>query len=352
MNRKVALAAAAASIVTAFVTALAARHHYYAPPEDDGSIARVVDSRILGERRDVIVHLPEGYARDRARRYPVLYVLDGGSQAGHTADSARLLARIGLMPAVIVIGVPSSGENRARDYTPPYMEEGKADRFLGFLETELIPHIDRTYRTIPQRMLAGWSRGGLFVVYSLLERPDLFAARFAHSPALWRDDGRILREIAKARPSGFLYLSLGDRENEKMTRAFRKVTRELQTSAFPELRWRADITKGADHQNNPVLATPVGLHAWTHHWPKIGSTVAGVDLAVVHADVNRGSPRQSACRRSRCPRRRPFRRSAVSRSSSREFCRSPFIHRRFHHRELRKNLPAYTGPAFTGIRSC
>ena len=261
MNRKVVLAAATASIVTAFVTALAARHHYGVPEDDDGSVAGVVESRILGERRELIVHLPEGYARDAARRYPVLYVLDGGSQAGHTADSARLLARIGVMPEVIVIGIPP-GENRARDYTPPYMEGGQADRFLRFLESELIPHVDRSYRTTPQRMLAGWSRGGLFVVYSLIERPELFEARFAHSPALWRDDDRIVKELAQARGSGFLYLSLGDRENEKMARAFRKAIRELQTTGSPQLRWRAEITKGADHQSNAALATPVGLYAW------------------------------------------------------------------------------------------
>jgi predicted alpha/beta superfamily hydrolase len=166
-----------------------------------------------------------------------------------------------VIPEVIVIGVPSSGENRDRDYTPPYMEGGQADRFLRFFEAELIPHVDRSYRTTPQRMLAGWSRGGLFVVYSLLERPDLFAARFAHSPALWRDDDRIVKELAKARLSGFLYLSLGDRENDKMVRAFRKAIRELQATPHPQLRWRADITASADHQSNARLATPVGLYA-------------------------------------------------------------------------------------------
>lgn len=250
------------------VTALAARHHYAAPPpEEDPFLQQAIDSRVLGEKRELMVYVPESYARDATRRYPVLYVLDGGSQAGHTAESARLLARIGVMPEAIIVGVPSSGENRARDYTPPYMladadgkEHGRADRFLTFLATELIPHVDRRYRTTPERMLAGWSRGGLFVVYSLLERPELFQARFAHSPALWRDGDRIVAELRKVRPSGFLYLSLGDRENEKMTRAFRKATRELQAT---RLRWRADITSGADHQRNPVLATPVGLHEYS-----------------------------------------------------------------------------------------
>jgi len=115
-------------------------------------------------------------------------------------------------------------------------------------------------------MLAGHSRGGLFVMYSLIERPDLFSARFAYSPALWRDDDRIIVELAKLKPPtatpGFLYLSLGDGENEKMTRAFRKTVGVMGTSAPPTLRWRADITRGANHQNNAVLSTPVALHEY------------------------------------------------------------------------------------------
>ena len=110
------------------------------------------------------------------------------------------------MPEIIVVGLPSSRENRARDYTPPYMRTdgeanapaGQADRFLRFVETEVMPHVDRRYRTTATRMLAGNSRGGLFVVYSLLERPELFSARFAFSPALWRDDERIVTELTRS----------------------------------------------------------------------------------------------------------------------------------------------------------
>lgn len=144
---------------------------------------------------------------------------------------------------------------------------GQANRFLEFIEAELIPHIDQNYRTSSTRLLAGNSRGGLFVVYSLIEAPALFSARFAFSPALWRDEARIVPELAKSlktrpdRPT-FLYLSLGDGENEKMTRAFGEATALLRVSAWPEFRWRAEITTGAKHQNNAVLSTPVALHQY------------------------------------------------------------------------------------------
>lgn len=229
---------------------------------------------LLGESREFFVHLPEGYDADTAVRYPVLYVLDGTSQSGHTAESARLLARIGLIPPMIVIGVPSiNGETRNRDYTPPEMRldtdaltspMGAADRFLSFLQTELIVRIEQDYRTTRPRMVAGWSRGGVFVVYSALVAPSLFDAHFAHSPALWRENDLIVSRLQQAMatealPSGFVYLSLGAQENEKMTASFRHAFTVLERHAPTTLRWRADFSAGGTHESNPVLSTPVGL---------------------------------------------------------------------------------------------
>jgi hypothetical protein len=239
-----------------------------------GALPFTMRSAILGENREFFVHLPAGYDADTTVRYPVLYVLDGTSQSGHTAESARLLARIGLVPPMIVIGVPSiNGDTRNRDYTPPEMRldtdaktspNGSADRFLSFLETELISRVERDFRTTRPRMLAGWSRGGLFVVHSQLVAPSLFDARFAHSPALWRESDIIVSRLqqaltAEAPPSGFLYLSLGDQENEKMTASFRHAAAVLERHAPPTLRWRADFSTGGKHESNPHLATPIGL---------------------------------------------------------------------------------------------
>ena len=278
LRKKLILAVLAACVVTAILTTIVIRHQYEQTDDDPHLVAAVVKSAVLSEQRDVMVSLPDSYEREPRQRYPVLYVLDGSSQTTPTAESARLMARIGVMPEIIVVGLPSSDENRARDYTPPYMRAdadqkngpaGEAGRFLQFIETELIPYVEQRYRTTSTRMLAGHSRGGLFVMYSLLERPDLFNARFAYSPALWRDDDRIVTELARslrarAGTPAFLYLSLGDRENAKMTRAFRKAVAVIRTSAPPSLRWRADITRGAEHSDNAVLSTPVALREYYH----------------------------------------------------------------------------------------
>jgi hypothetical protein len=263
-------------LAAAGITRVATRQEPEQPAFAGEVVQHTLPSAVLEEDRAFQVHLPESYLRDPGRRYPVIYVLDGSSQDLHTATSAAFLARSGAIPEVIVVGIPNvSGPGRQRDYTPPGMRQdsevtdgplGQADRFLAFLRDELVPRIEGDYRTTRPRMLAGNSRGALFVVYSLLAEPLLFDARLGHSPALWRDDEAIvtrLDEFLAASPSltGFLFLSLGDQENEKMTAAFERAITTLERRAPPTLRWLAEITRGADHGNNAVVATPAGLFA-------------------------------------------------------------------------------------------
>jgi predicted alpha/beta superfamily hydrolase len=233
-----------------------------------------LESRVLGEPRQMIVHLPEGYGRDLERRYPVVYVLDGSSQDGHTARTAARLARSGVIPEMLVVGIPNTRGSRERDYTPPFLRRdaerpesplGAGDRFLAFLVDELMPKVEREYRTLPFRVLAGHSRGGLLVVYSLIADPGRFDARFAFSAPWWRQDEITVARLrdALSSPSDrktFLYLSAGDQETERMIRGHRSAVDALR-QAPPWLRWQAHLTAGADHASNAELSTPAALGA-------------------------------------------------------------------------------------------
>ena len=120
-TRSIVTVLVVASVVTALGTTIVVKQQCEQEPDHTQVVADAIQSKNLAERRDLIISLPESYQRETARRYPVLYVLDGSSQTEPTAESARLMARIGVMPEIIVVGIPSSSENRARDYTPQYM---------------------------------------------------------------------------------------------------------------------------------------------------------------------------------------------------------------------------------------
>ncbi|MFK8163176.1 MAG: alpha/beta hydrolase [Lewinella sp.] len=234
----------------------------------------VIDSEILGEERQLLVHLPRGYAEDTTT-YPLLLVLDGSSKDFTLAQVSDILTTAGAMPPVITVSIPNTDRNR--DLTPPFCAQetggeiaGGGDDFLAFIVEEALPVLHARYRTDGKQMLAGHSRAGLFTLYAQLERPDIFTAYFCFSPAFWRDDHAIIAEAKNAWSkvdslSTFLYLSLGTEENDKMRKGYQAITKLLDQTLVPGLSVVHEDTPGANHQSNTYLSAPSALGAWGHY---------------------------------------------------------------------------------------
>lgn len=158
-----------------------------------------IDSKIMGEERTVLVSTPPGYEQT-TERYPVLYMTDGGAHLTHTRGTVDFLARNGLMPQVLIVGVNNT--DRTRDLTPTHIASrtidgrtfesptsGGAAKFLDFFEQELFPYVEANYRTVPLRLFSGHSFGGLFALDAMFTRPMMFRSVLAVSPSLsWDDD--------------------------------------------------------------------------------------------------------------------------------------------------------------------
>ena len=240
------------------------------------SIQTTIRSAILDEDRSLVIHLPRNYSTDTAQRYPVMYVLDGTSQDGHTADKLTVLSDAELVPAAIVVGLPNTRGNRERDQTPPFMRRdvndekslfGAGDKFLAFIEKELIPFIDSHYRTSGYRTLSGNSRGGLFVLYSLFEKPDLFQARFCYSTPVWRFENLMVNKmneflVRTANLKGFLFVSVGAKETDQIVGGFGKLVDVLSRNPKKQFKWSAYRTPHAVHQDNALISTSRGLAEW------------------------------------------------------------------------------------------
>lgn len=110
---------------------------------------------------------------------------------------------------------------------PPYFEGGPPVRIggtralLDVIETQLLPHLAETVRLDPtRRSLFGHSFGGLFALYSLFERPGLFANWIAASPTIHWEGNEILNNEARRKRlignAAFLHLSAGEYEGDKL----------------------------------------------------------------------------------------------------------------------------------------
>jgi predicted alpha/beta superfamily hydrolase len=166
-----------------------------------------IHSQILGEDRRILVHVPDDSRFFPSQRYPVVYLLDGDAHFPSVMGMIQQLTDVNgnsLFPNMILVGIPNT--NRQRDLTPtkarstPYGDSnsvrgtGGGETFTAFIEKELMPHIDSLYPAAPYRIMIGHSLGGLMVINTLVNHPDLFSAYVAIDPSMWWDDRRLLKQ--------------------------------------------------------------------------------------------------------------------------------------------------------------
>ncbi len=164
-------------------------------------------SNILKENRKIWIYNPGQTAiiPIADKRYPVVYVLDGESHFLSTVGMIQQLSQANgnaILPEMIVVGIENT--NRSRDLTPSLVtpdNNGKANPFVNFLETELIPYVDKNYNTAPYRILVGHSLGGLTAIDILTNSPKLFNAYVAIDPSMWYDDEKFLNNTISQIPN-------------------------------------------------------------------------------------------------------------------------------------------------------
>jgi predicted alpha/beta superfamily hydrolase len=221
-----------------------------AAPSDAIVIGRtfVMTSAVLGEARRITVYLPPEYEKN-SRRYPVLYLLDGGAAEDfhHITGIIQVSVANQIIDPVIVIGIENT--ERRRDLTGPTQNAedktiaprvGGSAAFRAFVKNELIPRVERDFRGNGERGIIGESLAGLFVLETFFEDPGLFDRYIAVSPSLWWNDGFLLRQ-AKERLRTLpargktLYLTAGDdQDNSKEVQQLADI---LSRHAPPGLVW-------------------------------------------------------------------------------------------------------------------
>jgi len=178
-----------------------------------GSIDNI-QSKILNEQREVWVYVPRSASDTNYSKqlYPVVYVLDGELFFSSVVGMIQQLSSAYVYPEMIVVGIPNT--DRTRDLSPTHMDSwqfldyvmhfemcknsGGGEKFISFIERELIPHIDSLYPTAPYRILIGHSFGGLTVMNTLIHHTNLFKAYVAIDPAMSWDSHKLLKEAKKA----------------------------------------------------------------------------------------------------------------------------------------------------------
>lgn len=207
------------------------------PPAGALRLHRAFPSRILGNRRNLVVWLPPG-CDGRRRRHPVVYFQDGqnifdprtaflGSAWDAGSAAAELIADGAIEPPIMV-GIDNAGVGRIDEYAPTrgtyagwkgekVRSRGRARLYSRFVVGEVKPFIDGRYPTLPGRehtMVVGSSMGAIAALYAALWHPGVFGAAGLVSPSAWWDGlapVRFVRALRRKPPVRF-WLDIGTAE--------------------------------------------------------------------------------------------------------------------------------------------
>ncbi|BBD99902.1 esterase [Sphingobium amiense] len=148
-----------------------------------------IEGNLEGEAadRDVLVVLPPGYAKERKRRYPVVYALHGYSigaeqWAGeiHLQTAAQNGFARGVKEMILVLPDSRTVHNGSM-----YSRSETTGDFETFISRDLVAYVDGHYRTIARREsrgLAGHSMGGYGTSRIGMKHADMFGALYMMSP--------------------------------------------------------------------------------------------------------------------------------------------------------------------------
>jgi enterochelin esterase-like enzyme len=137
--------------------------------------------------REVIVFLPPDYAKDKNRRYPVVYALHGYSIGAeqwtheiHVPQTIEGAFAQGARDMIVVLPDSKTVHNGSM-----YSSSVTTGDFENFIAHDVVSYIDAHYRTIPARSsrgLAGHSMGGYGASRIGMKHPDVFGSLYIMSP--------------------------------------------------------------------------------------------------------------------------------------------------------------------------
>ncbi|MEG8989158.1 alpha/beta hydrolase-fold protein [Ignavibacteria bacterium 4148-Me] len=207
------------------------------------------------------ISLPESYFEHRNQSFPVLYMTDGYWRRGQHNPIHEMAKKENIRELIIVgIGYPDSynpNSIRVRDLIV------RADFFLDFIIKELIPYIDKNYRTNSERTLWGSSFGGFFGMYVLFNYAEktkgIFQNYIIASPAAKEKtyykgeylDLFALEKILYSKTKEIkanLYITVGGNEEPvRFLNPFKELIKILEERDYKNFYMKSFINPGKDH---------------------------------------------------------------------------------------------------------
>ena len=251
-------------------------HNSNAQDESSIIIGKKVEihSSILNEDRTILINLPDSYSdTSTTKTYPILVLLDGYTHFKTAAGITHFMSydriRNRFIPEMIIVAIENV--DRERDFTVTKLQTkrentmGGGKKFLSFIEKELIPFMDKNYKTEVKRILVGHSLGGQLTVNAFMDENSLFDAFVAIDPSLWWEDETTKAKVDSMQMTSFkkkMYIATanqGERGIERNKKRHETLFNLMQEKAKDSLHVKLEYFDKENHRSVPLIAIYEGL---------------------------------------------------------------------------------------------
>ncbi len=222
------------------------------------------ESSKLGETRELKIQLPRGYNSNEDKKYPLFIVLDGDYLFEAVAGNVDYYSYWEDMPEAIVVGI-NQLEKRFDDcmYSEQNslpIETGAA--FFEFVGIELIPYIEKTYRTENFRVAVGHGETANFINYFLLKQQPLFQGYVVISPELAPNMlDYIPEQLGKLESKIFYYLANTKNDSKSIKKMTEALNTDISALETKNIFYNFDSFESGSHYSVPAHALPKAMES-------------------------------------------------------------------------------------------
>ena len=225
------------------------------------TIYKEINSEKLGESRQLKIQVPRNYDTSD-KKYPVIVVFDGDYLFEIVAGNVDYAAYWEDMPEAIVVGINQYQKREADCYYSEQnslpIETGAA--FFEFVSMELIPFIDKNFRTENFKVAVGHGQTANFINYYLLKGVLLFQAYISLSPSLAPDMKTYLTEkMPKLEQKIFYYLAAASNDKGNIKEETEALAKSISSIENDNLLDHSEVFTDATHYSLPAQAIPKAL---------------------------------------------------------------------------------------------
>ena len=222
-----------------------------------------IESEALGTTRELKIQLPRNYEANEDKAYPLIIVFDGDYLFEAVAGNVDYFSYWEDMPGAIVVGV-SQEESRADDCTisvANFLPYKKGAQFYDFVETELIPFMSESYRSLDFRIAIGHGKTANFINYFFFKKTPVFNAFIALSPDLasYMKENLTRQFSVEQKRKSFYYLSTASGDIKRNKKEATELNSQLSVLENPSLSYTFDNFQDATHYSLVAHSIPKAL---------------------------------------------------------------------------------------------